>query len=735
MRDEQYWVIWLRNNADRVRPQVESMRDWYRAAGVAKGERRVFRSALRRVGEKGQGRRAGERSRRGAEAERRERPGGAAGAEGRVVEGRLRLTRDGKPIVVPDADGEPAIRIPAHALGGAWPKDRVAVRVERRRGGAPLYGRIVRVAERGIRAFVGRYISAGGRSYVRFRDREADLRLPAEIACGADPSPGDLVAVEVAEYPRQGEEGCARIVEVLGREHTMDTIIRAVTSARDIPTAFSEEALAEAAALPRVVRCGGAEAPGGGRAGLRRADLRGLPFVTIDGEDARDFDDAVCLVEQGGRLRLLVAVADVSHYVRPGSALDRDAYARGTSVYFPDRAVPMLPAELSEGICSLKPGVNRLVMAVEIPFSPDGRPGAPTFQPAVIRSRARLTYDEVHAFLAGEGGRRGEISAEIKEMLRRMELLAGRLALARSGRGSLDFEIPEARIVVEGGIPVAVKALARWESHRIIEEFMLAANTAVAEFLAGRGTPFLLRIHEPPAEDRLEEFEDAAARLLRRARVTDRRDASSRLKAWAAAARGGKYERHINMLLLRSLMLARYGAEEEGHFGLALSRYTHFTSPIRRYPDLIVHRALKAALGDASYRPYLRALAETAAQAGAHLSNRERAAMEAERDVAARAKAHYMSARAGCLFTGAISSVTRNGLFVALDDPFVEGFVSASSMVDDAYRFSEERGEWYGVMKGRRLAIGDRVRVRVRNADVDRGEIDFLLIEKVPESP
>jgi ribonuclease R len=315
-----------------------------------------------------------------------------------------------------------------------------------------------------------------------------------------------------------------------------------------------------------------------------------------------------------------------------------------------------------------------------------------------------------------------------------MEVAAGRLTLARADRGALDFDLPEARIAVDGGLPVKVEAVPRWESHRLIEEFMLLANTAVAEFLSERAYPFLSRIHEPPAEDRMEEFEDAASRLLRRGKVTERRDVSSRLQAWARAARGGKYEKHINMLLLRSLMLARYGPEQLGHFGLALTQYTHFTSPIRRYPDLIVHRVLKAALGEKSLSSYAAALKEKGDEIGRHLSARERTAMEAERDVEQRAKALYLSTRVGETFTGVISSIVAFGFFVDLLECFAEGFIHISTLRDDDYRYSAERGDWYGALRKNRFSLGDRLRVRLRRADVDRGEIDLVFIEKLPES-
>jgi ribonuclease R len=635
---------------------------------------------------------------------------------------------------MPDSPEEPPIRIPGRALSGAWPGDRVVVSLERRRGGAPPYGRVVRVVERGIREFVGRFSAAGGGAFVRFRAREGDILVPATLPAGPEPVPGELVLAEVSDYPGPGREGKCRVLRVLGKEHTLDTIVLSVVSSRNLPAVFPEEAVEEADRLPRAVRADVSRVEGG--EGPSRVDQRALPFVTIDGEDARDFDDAVCLVRSRGRTRLLVAIADVSHYVPAGGAVDREAYRRGTSVYFPDRCIPMLPARLSEGICSLNPGVNRLAVTVEIPIGASGRPESASFYPSVIRSRARLTYDRVHAFLRGSPGtgRKGGIGGEVGEMLRAMEVLAGRLTLARGDRGALDLELPEAKIDAAGGLPVAVERAPRWEAHRIIEEFMLLANAAVAEFLASKGLPFLFRIHEPPPEERLEEFETAAARLLKRSRTTDRGDLSSRLQAWADAARGGRYEKTVHMLLLRSLMLARYGQESLGHFGLALSRYTHFTSPIRRYPDLIVHRSLKAALGERRHEAYMKSLAGRMAEVGAHLSGRERGAVEAERDVEQRAKALFLSKRTGEIFRATITSVLRSGFFVELDDHPIEGHVHISTLRDDTYRYSEERGEWCGAVRKGRFALGDRLRVRLFRADADRGWIDFLSVEKLPET-
>jgi ribonuclease R len=748
MRDQAYWERWIRDRPQALEERRASVKDWYREAGVEKGERRAFKAALKALNpdgvtgkrgkkppRRGKGRIEGERTPYGAPRDHR----GAEG--GRAVEGRLRFTREGRPIVVPADPETPIVRIPGHSLAGAWPKDRVLVRLERRRAGGLSYGRVERILERGIRTFVGRYAPTGNRFFVRFRDRESDLLLEVDLPEEFSAEPGDLVLAEITEYPKGEKEGRARVVRALGKSHTMETLFLAVTSAMDLPVAFPASVQEAAAAVPQAVRlsargdgvCHGDEA-------YPRVDQRDLTFVTIDGEDARDFDDAVCIVRERGGFRLFVAIADVAHYVEPGSPLDREAYLRGTSVYFPDRCIPMLPPELSEGVCSLKPGVNRLTMTVEIPIRPGGKPGTPSFHTSVIRSRARLTYGEVHSFLGtGTPEERGEKSAkitpEIGRMLRDMATAAGGLTLARFGRGALDLDLPEAEIAVEEGMPVSVKPSERFESHRLIEEFMLLANTAVAEYLSGRGDAFLFRIHEEPAMEKIEEFEVAAAKLLRRSRPPERRDTSSLLQAWADLARGGKFERAVHRMLLRSLMLARYGPETKGHFGLALLRYTHFTSPIRRYPDLLVHRVLKAALGDRGSADSLRTLREKGAEIGIHLSGRERLATEAERALEQRAKALFMAGQVGRTFEGTVSSIVSSGFFVELEGWMIDGMVHVSTMRDDEYRFSPDRMEWVGQYRKRRIGLGDRVRVRVRRADADRGEVDFLLVEKMPESP
>jgi ribonuclease R len=750
MRDREFWERWLRQRPKALEESRTSVKEWYREAGVEKGERRAFKDALKALNPDGaNGKREKKPPRRG---KGRLPDGGTpygaprdrTGADrGRTVEGRLRFTREGRPIVIPADPETPIVRIPGHSLSGAWPKDRVLVRLERRRAGGLSYGRVERILERGIRTFVGRYAPTGLRSFVRFRDRESDLLLEVDLPADFSGEPGDLVLAEVAEYPKGETAGRARIVRALGKSHTMETLFLAVTSAMDLPVTFPGPVLEEAAAVPQAVRLSARE--GGvchGDEAHPRVDQRNLPFVTIDGEDARDFDDAVCLAREGDGFRLFVAIADVAHYVRPGSPIDREAYLRGTSVYFPDRCIPMLPPELSEGVCSLKAGVNRLTMTVEIPIRPGGKPGAPTFRSSVIRSRARLTYDEVHSFLAcgaleKEGCKPGgaKITPEIGRMLRDMAAAANGLTAARFGRGALDLDLPEAEIDVVKGMPASVTPSERFESHRLIEEFMLLANTAVAEHLSDRGDPLLFRIHEEPAMDKVEEFEVAAGKLLRRSRPTDRGDTSSLLQAWADLARGGKFERAVHRMLLRSLMLARYGPETKGHFGLALPRYTHFTSPIRRYPDLLVHRVLKAALGDRGSADTVRNLREKGPEIGSHLSGRERLATEAERSLEQRAKALFMAGQVGRTFDGTVSSLVSSGFFVEIEGAMIDGMVHVSTLRDDEYRLSPDRLEWVGLYRKRRIGLGDRVRVRVRRADPDRGEVDFLLVEKIPESP
>ena len=464
--------------------------------------------------------------------------------------------------------------------------------------------------------------------------------------------------------------------------------------------------------------------------------LRGLATVTIDGETARDFDDAVAVArEPDGMVRLWVSIADVSHYVKPGSSLDREAYLRGTSVYFPDRSLPMLPEELSNGICSLLPGEERLTLTAELLFGAEGDLLDSRFYPSVIRSAARLTYTQVEQIIVAGDRTLSAVCVSLAPDLMIMKELAPRLTAVRRRRGSIDFDLPEPEIVMnrQGGIEDIVRSK-RLLAHRIIEEFMLAANEAVATAITVRKSPALYRIHEPPDPGKISEFlefihgfgyrppEGASGGVL-----------SANLQRLLDEASGRPEERLINETLLRCMKQARYSTEQIGHFGLASACYTHFTSPIRRYPDLVVHRILRAILSgpvtDDQRRRLERELPETAA----YTSSRERVAMEAEREIINLMKSRFMLTRLGEEHDGIITGVAPFGFFVELVEFFVEGMVPVSSLRNDYYRYLEKEHLLAGIRTGERFRIGDSVRVRVSRVDTDRRRIEFVPVASTGE--
>ncbi|TMA53678.1 MAG: VacB/RNase II family 3'-5' exoribonuclease, partial [Deltaproteobacteria bacterium] len=455
-----------------------------------------------------------------------------------------------------------------------------------------------------------------------------------------------------------------------------------------------------------------------------------LPIVTIDGENARDFDDAVLVEPLGRGFRLTVADADVAHYVAAGSPLDLEARARGTSVYFPDRVVPMLPEELSNGICSLKPGEDRLVKAVRLELDRRGRPVATHFDDAVIRSAARLTYTEVRQALVDRDiSVRGALGGLI-DPLERAEALARLLMARRRERGSIDFDLPEAEVVLDlRGRPADIVRAERSIAHQMIEEFMLAANEAVARELGRWKLPFLHRVHERPAADSVA----ALARFLEgfglRLRLDEGRPTPGAFQAVLEQVRGRPEERLVNTVLLRSMQQARYAAEPLGHFGLATDCYTHFTSPIRRYPDLIVHRLLDVALrGAGRVPPDLVAIAEES-------SRRERVAMEAEREIVQLKKIQFMQDKAGNVYDGFVSGVAPFGFFVELREVFVEGLVHVTTLGGDFYEHVEAQHLLRGRRTRRTYRVGDPVTVRVAGASVERRAIDFVVANGEVEEP
>ncbi|RMG57117.1 MAG: VacB/RNase II family 3'-5' exoribonuclease, partial [Deltaproteobacteria bacterium] len=478
---------------------------------------------------------------------------------------------------------------------------------------------------------------------------------------------------------------------------------------------FPDDALAQAEKLPRKVL-----------RDRKRVDLTGLPFVTIDGENARDFDDAICVFREGRGFRLLVSIADVSAYVPWDSPLDLEARRRGTSVYFPDRVVPMFPERLSNDLCSLREGVNRLTVTVDAHLDERGEVKKVSFYPSVIRSRKRLTYRQVQEFLDGKG----KMPRGLGRMLRHAEELAVILNEKRVREGSLDFDLPESEIKISlSGRLESILTEERLFSHRIIEEFMLLANVCVARELERRGVPLLFRIHEQPDPLKLKEFITFASLFdpaVKRVRSLDRES----LQWILDLIRGKDYEKILNLVMLRSFKLARYSPINVGHFGLAFDTYTHFTSPIRRYPDLVVHRILKHLLGAGEDEEVMRDVFESLDSLAEVLSERERTAEQAERDVVDKLKALFMKERIGEEFQGIVTSIQPFGLFVKIRDYPVEGLVPLWTLPGDSYVPDREGYSLRGAYTGDTITLGQSVKVRVENCDPSKGRIDFLLVEK-----
>ena len=636
-----------------------------------------------------------------------------------VVEGRVIAHRDGYGFLARDDGGEDVF-LPAREMRGLMHGDRVAceIRISRRGGrpgshSGPRYrGLVLEIIERRHRVVVGRFFRAGGMSFVSPDHRNLPHDVSVADGEGAD---GEMVVVELDDRPpgeRWSDGPAGRIVERLGDPERPGMAAEIAIRSHGIPHLWPEDALAEAKRLPPEV--GDAAEVGG------RADLRDLPLVTIDGVDARDFDDAVHCDPRPGGWKLTVAIADVSHYVPPGSALDREACLRGTSVYFPGRVVPMLPERLSNGICSLNPEVDRLCLACEMHVDRRGRVTRAFFRGAVMRSRARLTYAEVEAAVFDrDPGVRQRLGGLVPRLEALREVYAA-LRQARRRRGALDLELGEPRVVLGPGGEVArVEPAPRRFSHQLIEECMLAANVAAARRLARGRNPFLYRVHPPPDDEGLREL----GAFLGRAGIDFDPGEEPRPGAFAEAAEraAGRPDTEIlHLALLRAMAKADYRPRNIGHFGLALERYTHFTSPIRRYPDLLVHRALKGEVGGTW---------EEMATLGQSTSAAERRAEEASRDAVSRLVCQHLRSRVGEVFAGRITGVVSFGVFVRLDGLQVDGLAHVRSLGGDWYRF--DRGGRYlkGETTGRRLTVGDAMTVRVTGADPDERRVHLEPIE------
>jgi len=635
-----------------------------------------------------------------------------------LVVGKVKCHPDGYGFVIPEKAGEEDIFINPRNLKEAMHGDRVVVRVEsvRKKG---REGKVIRILERGLRKVVGKFMKAKNYSYLIPEDERIlqEVYIPEGETKRARPN--QIVVAEIIQYPTERARPEGRVTHILGYPDDPDVEPQIIVHKYDLPHRFSSAALKEAKSLPLTPTS---------REYEDRVDLRDIPTFTIDGEKAKDFDDAVSIgKEPEGGIKLYVSISDVSHYVKEGEALDEEAFLRGTSVYFPDRAIPMFPAELSNEICCLHPRTDRLTMTVELKFDGNGERKAVRFYPSVIRSDERLTYTLVKKILMDEDVQLREKFGPIVPSLEWMAYLSSRLRQRRMERGAIDFDLPEPEVILnlQGETEEIIRA-ERNLSHQIIEEFMIAANEAVAHFMEENGSSFIYRIHEPPRQEAMEEFGKFISHLGYKMRKDS--DPSPReLQKVLLEAKGRPEEKVINNVLLRSMKWAKYSGKNQGHFGLASKAYTHFTSPIRRYPDLIVHRLLKKIL----FKKEERITEDELAKKADHLTHRERVAMEAEREILDRYRVRFMKEKTGEEFEGVISGVNAFGFFVELKDIFVEGLVRVTSLHDDYYHYHEKRYCLVGERTHRTFRIGDEVKVRLDRVDMERRHIDFGLIGKI----
>jgi ribonuclease R len=637
-----------------------------------------------------------------------------------LVVGHLTFIRSGAAFLLPEKPGED-IYVPAEELADAYHGDKVVVRVETHRRGRPE-GRVVKVLERASTLFVGtvkraKHFVTVSPDDPRFR---RDVFVPVMESMEA--LDGQKVMVEITDWgsPTAGPTG--RVSEVLGTPGDLGLDVLLIVKHNGLPTEFPPQVTAAAATLPDEVPAEEIK---------RRVDLRGIQVVTIDPVSAKDFDDALSLtVREDGDLELGVHIADVSHYVRFDDTIDREAWQRGTSVYLVDRVLPMLPEKLSNHLCSLNPNVDRLAMSVLIHITERGRIMDYRIEDTVIRSTRRLAYEEAQAFFDGDPEMRRRLEP-VAGLMDRLRALAAVLNQKRVKRGALDFDLPESRVILDAeGFPIDIRKVVRMESHRLVEEFMLLANEVVARHLLRSKRPSIYRVHEEPAEKKLEELQTLIGRFGYSLHVdANGKVPPSELQRVLKLAEGKPEEQIVHTKTLRSLARARYDTVPLGHFGLALKDYTHFTSPIRRYPDLLVHRALRVLSGrQPAPIGHVERYREWLEDAALRSSERERLAERAERDSIELKKIQFMERHLGEEFDGVITGVEVFGFFVELGEFFVSGLVHISALGDDYYEYWENDLALVGSNTGRRFTLGDRVRVQVLSVSKELRQIDFLLV-------
>jgi ribonuclease R len=662
------------------------------------------------------------------------------------VEGTVQGHRDGHGFVVRD-DRQADLYLSQQEMRAVLHRDRVKARIVRYdRKGRPE-ARVLEILERKKSPIIGRLLHESGVWLVAPEDKRygQDIQIPKNAIANA--SAGQVVAIELTETPSMYSQPVGRVTEVLGEIDDPGMEIEIAVRKYEVPHQFSSETMSQAATLPDKIRPADRK---------HRIDLTDVPLVTIDGEDARDFDDAVyCEPAKIGRVktpngwRLIVAIADVSHYVKPGEPIDDDAYERATSVYFPRRVIPMLPEKLSNGLCSLNPNEDRLAMVCDMLVTKDGVIEAYQFFPAIICSHARFTYNEVAAILTNTRGPEAAKRKDLVPDLLNLHEVYRALLKERNKRGAIDFETTETQIVCdENGRIEKIVPRTRTEAHKLIEEAMLAANVCSADFIARAKHSSLYRVHEGPTPEKKTLLQNYLRALGLGLSISDD-PKPGEFQAIAAATKDRPDAMQIHTMLLRSMQQAIYTATNSGHFGLAYEAYTHFTSPIRRYPDLLVHRVIKALLSGKRYhlltgpsnpqpsnrkstKPVKSANAEDEKWeiAGVHCSVNERRADEASRDVEAWLKCRYMREHLGEEYGGTVSAVTSFGLFVQLDGLYVEGLVHITELGGEYYRFDEIRQELRGERSGVRYVVGSRVRVQVSRVDLDGRKIDFRMVRE-----
>ncbi len=636
-----------------------------------------------------------------------------------LVTGTIVVHPQGFGFLHPEDSDQPDVFIPASALKGAVHGDKVVVRIERKKANR-LEGSVLRILERGLKQVIGTFFKGKRFGTVIPEDERLlfEVIIPKRLFKGA--KSGQIVIAEIEDFEPGRRNASGRILKVLGDPEDLNVQTQIVIHKHQLPHKFSPKTLKEAEALGDKVDISTLEKD--------RKDIRALPLVTIDGENARDFDDAVFVKKTRLGYTLTVAIADVSYYVPRGCALDLDAFERGTSVYFPNAVVPMFPEALSNNLCSLVPNEDRLCVCVRIFFDKKARVRRTQFFKGIMRSHKRFTYDEVKRIIIDNDSKTTKKNKKFVKTLLVMAELAKKLRKLRIKRGSIDFDLPEPYVVL--GITGNLEDIVRRErnlSHILIEEFMIAANEAVANFLTKRNIPTLYRVHEEPDIGKIKEFVEFVRGIGINIDLPEEIDPLWCQKV-LKQVQGTPQEYVVNTLLLRTMKQAVYSPENIGHFGLASKVYLHFTSPIRRYPDLIVHRILKANLKRVRKRPVYSF--EELEELGRHCSSRERVAMEAEREMLERLKVRFMADKIGQIYTGVISAVTSFGFFVELQEVFVEGAVRLVDLADDYYIFDQAHHRLVGRHTHKVFQIGQVVKVKVKSVDIPMRHINFELVEE-----